>query len=57
MNYIKRLEQENEELKKQLAEIEDKIIELKIYMSSDKFKSGNELDGYVNIADVWHRIT
>ena len=44
MNYIKRLEAENKEVKEQLADIETRITEFRAYLLSDKF-TGIDLDG------------
>lgn len=52
MNYIKRLEKENKELRATMAVGEQKLTELATYLDSKKFRCGDPLDGYVNIADI-----
>lgn len=56
MNYIKRLEQENDGLKGRLTYIRDRLNALEEYLNSDKFHTGHELDGYVNIRDIFLRL-
>lgn len=55
-NYIHKLQDENENLKAKLAKKEAMINELRRYLNSGKFHCGDELDGYVNVADVLHRL-
>lgn len=56
MNYIKRLEQELAEMKTLAEEARNEATSLRRYLTSDKFRSGNELDGYVNVKDVLTRL-
>lgn len=55
MNYIKRLESENSELKEKIKNADDFIAELFYYLSLEKFQHG-DLAGYVNINDVRSRL-
>jgi hypothetical protein len=57
MNYIKRLQEENQEKQTRIQELEDKIVEVMRYINSDKFKAEGELQGYVNIKDIALRLT
>ena len=56
MNYIKKLEKDLEQKTEDLQKIEVAINELKLYLLSEKFRCGSELDGYVNVQDVLHRL-
>jgi hypothetical protein len=56
MNYIKRLEIENEEKQNRIQELEDRIHQLKVYLDNDKFKGEGDLQGYVNIRDIFLRL-
>lgn len=56
MNYIKKLESENEEKQREIERLEQKIQELRIYLDNPKFKMEGELQGYVNIADVYRML-
>ena len=57
MNYIKRLQEENQEKQNRIQELVDKIAEVMRYVNSDKFKAEGELQGYVNIKDIALRLT
>lgn len=52
MNYIKRLEKENEELRTILTSAKQILTDCCVYLDSKKFRCGDPLDGYVNISDV-----
>ena len=56
MNYINRLEFENTVLKTKLSVIYQSLEELRAYLRSSKFDTGNSLDRYVNTQDVLNRI-
>jgi hypothetical protein len=56
MNYIKQLEADILLLKLQTEAADDLIGDLFRYLNSPKFNCGNELDRYVNIADVQARL-
>lgn len=56
MNYIKKLQQENEEKQEKIQELEDKIHELKMYLLSDKFSAEGDLQNYVNVRDIFLRL-
>lgn len=53
MNYIKRLEQDNSEMRQQLRNIRDMWIDLQKYLQSPKFYAP---DHYVNPDDVLMRL-
>lgn len=58
MNYIKKLEGENAELKRRVDNADAAIRELRSYLNSPKF-NGNPQDPlhmYVNVKDVEHRL-
>jgi cell division protein FtsB len=52
MNYIKKLQQENEELKDDIKKIKDDVTDLFIYLQSSKFQE----DNYVNRSDIFLRL-
>ena len=56
MNYIKRLEAENRKLVENAFNAGQAILELRVYLESDKFQCGDNLDGYVHIKDVIARL-
>jgi len=58
MNYIKMLQQENEQLKKRLKFAHNATMELYIYCASDKFKGSSGYGGptYINKDDVFLRL-
>jgi hypothetical protein len=56
MNYIKRLQNENDEKEKTIEQLRDIMHELRLYMMSDKFQGNCDLSGYVNIRDVLLRL-
>lgn len=55
-NYIHRLQDEVEELTKAKRAARLALIDLEVYLTSSKFNCGDELDGYVSIHDVLHRL-
>lgn len=52
MNYIKSLQVDIKLKEQKIKDLEDMIYELRKYVLSDKFNSGCELNGYVNIRDI-----
>jgi len=56
MNYIKKLENDNRELTENVFNAGREILDLRVYLESDKFQCGDALDGYVNIKDVIARL-
>lgn len=58
MNYIKRLQAENQQLKQQLKAAHDATMELYSYCGSDKFKGPSGYGGptYINKNDIFHRL-
>jgi hypothetical protein len=56
MNYIKQLQDDKKDKEQKIEELEGMISELRSYMLSDKFNSGCELSGYVNIKDILLRL-
>ena len=56
MKYITKLEEENAELKKKIADAKIEIDDLTSYLNSKKFHCGDSLDGYVNVKDVLDRL-
>lgn len=56
MNYIKQLQEDNQDKQNRIQELEDKIAEVMRYINSDKFKAEGDLQGYVNIKDIALRI-
>jgi hypothetical protein len=52
MNYIKRLEMEVVELGNDIEIIDNIVTEAYKYLNSEKFRCGDELDGYVNVKDI-----
>lgn len=57
MNYIKRLKRENEAKQARIDRLEAALTDLDVYLTSNKFHSGHELDGYVNVKDIILRTT
>jgi len=55
MNYIKQLQETLETTSHQKRELKRIISELRSYVQSNKFHSGNELDNYVSCQDVLNR--
>lgn len=55
MNYIQKLQQQVDDLKREKAEAKQAVDELKAYLQSEKFQAG-ELAGYVNVKDVLNRL-
>lgn len=51
-NYIHQLQNKVAEQSDEIAELEGRIQWLKSYVSSSKFRCGDELDGLVNVTDV-----
>ena len=56
MKFIKALQAENSELKETISLMNEDIKNLFFYLNSSKFHCGDELDGYVNIQDVFERL-
>jgi hypothetical protein len=56
MNYIKRLQREAKAKEARIQATESGLRELAAYLTSPKFRSGSDLDGYVNVQDVLDRI-
>jgi hypothetical protein len=58
MNYIKRLQEENEELRRKSFAVEQAALELMNYAKSDKFMGESGVGGptYINKNDVIHRV-
>jgi uncharacterized protein YlxW (UPF0749 family) len=56
MNYIKQLQEGNQDKQNRIQELEDKIAEVLRYINSDKFQVEGELQGYVNIKDIALRL-
>ena len=52
MNYIQQLQQENQELKNTIQEIDQIILDLYRYLSLSKFHE----DNYVNTSDIFLRL-
>lgn len=55
-NYIHQLEDEIIRNQEDARELNQEMIDLWVYLNSDKFKSPGELRGYVNVSDVLHRL-
>jgi predicted RNase H-like nuclease (RuvC/YqgF family) len=53
MNYIKQLQEENQELKNQITEAQETITELYKYLSLPKFYNS---DNMVNVSDIFQRL-
>jgi hypothetical protein len=51
-NYIKALENDRDQLQMAKDAAHMAICDLAQYLQSDKFRCGDELDGYVNVDDV-----
>ena len=60
MNYIKRLERENKELKRRLEKIENQYYDVAKYLLSDKFQGIDSRDGslnnWVSVPDILYRL-
>ena len=56
MNYIKRLQNENQEKLDAIKAVREEFNLLEKYLLSDKFRCGDELDGYVSVQDVLNHI-
>lgn len=56
MNYIHRLQQENEQLRNAARAAQEATSDLREYVNSAKFRSGDALDNYVNVQDVILRL-
>ena len=56
MRYINTLQNQVKERNETLSEISTGILELKSYLLSEKFRCGDQLDGYVNVKDVLLRL-
>ena len=52
MNYIKKLQAASLEQADTIAHYQSIIDDLRRYLESDKFRCGDDLDGYVNVRDV-----
>lgn len=56
MNYIKQLQETTQEQAERIAELEQRIEDLKRYVNLDKFHCESELQGYVNVKDILLRL-
>lgn len=60
MNYIKQLEADKKELQEEINKTQEVLMELYVYLNSDKFKGFDSRDeslkDYVNVRDVIDRI-
>ncbi len=56
MNYIKKLQTENETLKARIAAFESGLDSIKQYVTSSKFSCGDAKDGYVAVEDIILRV-
>jgi hypothetical protein len=56
MNYISKLQQQVSEDKATMADAAAQLRDVIAYLSSSKFRCGDELDGYVNINDLLPRL-
>lgn len=56
MNYIKKLQKDNEEKAECIKALSQELNFLEEYLLSSKFRCGDELDGYVSTQDVLNRI-
>jgi len=54
--HITNLQDQLQQLRAEKDSVSETIFELKIYLQSDKFNCGDDLDGYVNINDVLNRL-
>ena len=52
MNYIERLRIENAGLRREVEAVKTGLDDLRAYLHSSKFRCGDRLDNYVNVADV-----
>lgn len=52
MNYIQQLRADKAALLREVSALRDGLNDLRAYMQSPKFRCGDRLDSYVNIADV-----
>lgn len=55
MNYIQRLQTENEELRAMVEAAQNELQAFRAYMASSKFNCGDSLDRYINTSDalIW----
>jgi len=53
MNYIKQLQEDNQELKNRITKTQETITELYKYLSLPKFYNS---DNMVNVADIFQRL-
>ena len=56
MNYIYQLQNEVTEKRDVIQDMRDTLQDLREYLQSDKFRCGDDLDGYVNVQDVLNRL-
>jgi hypothetical protein len=56
MNHIHKLQAQVRSLKAEQQALQQGITNLVAYLQSNKFRSGDSLDGYVNVQDVFNRI-
>jgi len=56
MNYIYKLQKEVEDKDEMLRKMVEALQGLRAYLQSEKFRCGNDLDGYVNTQDVLNRL-
>ena len=56
MNYIKKLQELNKECADKIVKSSLAIDSTLLYLESGKFRCGDNLDGYVNITDMHHRL-
>lgn len=52
MNFIRHLQSENQALSREVVAIKSGLNDLRAYLQSPKFRCGDPLDSYVNLADV-----
>ncbi len=57
MNYIKRLQKENEAKDAKIKALEEGLQSIENYLSLPKFREEHKFAGYVNVSDVFLRIT
>lgn len=56
MNHIKRLQESERANLKTIGDMAEQVNDLRMYLQSEKFRCGHELDNYVNINDVLKRL-
>jgi len=56
MNYIHKLQKEIKDKEAMLQKMVEALQGLRAYLQSEKFRCGNDLDGYVNTQDVLNRL-